>query len=87
MTLRGSSAITSITQTDGNLVSNTTGTIADYTGRGGTLDTTQSAIARTITTLTKSPGFTFLKHSAVTITNDDLDTAFETYQISLSETT
>lgn len=87
LTLRGSSAVTSITQTDGTCISNTIGTITTYTGRGGTLDTIQSALARTITTLTKSPGFTLLLHSAVTITNDDLDAAFETYQISLSETT
>ena len=86
LTLSGNDAATSITQTGGTCIYNSTGTITTYVGRGGTLDTVQSALARTITTLTKSPGFTFLRHTNVTVTNDNLDTAFETFSIVVSET-
>jgi len=84
ITLRGTSAVTAVVQTGGTVVSNTTGTIALYTGRSGLLDTTQSALPRTITTLTKSPGFTFDRHIAVTVTNDNLDTAFQVFEISIN---
>jgi len=84
VTLRGSSTVTAVVQTDGTVISNTTGTITLYTGRGGLLDTSDSALARTITTLTKSPGFTFNRHSAVTVTNDNLDTDFEVFEIAVN---
>jgi hypothetical protein len=87
MTLDGTTAITSVIQTDGTVIWNSTGTCTAYTGRGGLLDTTQTALARTLTTLTKSPGFTILRHTNVTIPNDNLDTDFETYEISVSEAT
>lgn len=72
--LEGSGAIATVIQTGGNVESNTTGTITTYTARGGTLDLQKSSFARTITTLTKSQGFTLLLDDGVTITNDNLDT-------------
>lgn len=86
VTLSGSTAVTSVIQTAGTCISNTTGTTTTYTGRGGTLDTTQSALARVITTLVKSPSFTLLRHINVTITNDNLDSDFETFEIAVNET-
>lgn len=85
VTLSGSTAVTSVTQTGGICVSNTTGTTTLYTGRGGTLDTVQSSVARTITTLVKSPNFTILRHINVTITNDNLDSDYDTFEIAVTE--
>jgi len=84
LTLNGSTAVTAVVQTDGTVISNTTGTTTAYTGRGGLLDTSQSALARTFTTLTKSPGFTFSRHSAVIVTNDNLDSAFQVFEIAIN---
>lgn len=84
LTLQGSTTVTAVIQTDGTVISNTTGAITAYTGRGGLLDTSQSALARTITTLTKSPGFTFNRHSSVTVTNDNLDSDFQIFEISIN---
>jgi hypothetical protein len=81
---RGSSAVTQIVQTGGDVVSNTLGTIADYVGRGGTLDLTQSALARTITQLTRSPDFTYNYHTNVSIGSELLDSDFETFEISIT---
>ena len=84
ITLKGTTAITAVVQTGGTVIWNSTGTITAYTGRSGLLDTTDSALARTITTLTKSPGFTFDRHIAVIVTNDNLDTAFQVFEISIN---
>lgn len=82
--LEGSATVTSITQTGGTVESNTTGIITTYTGRGGILDLQQSAFTRTITTLTKSPGFTVRYDDSVTITNDNLDTAYKQSTITVT---
>jgi hypothetical protein len=82
--LEGTTAITAITQTGGTVIQNSTGTITTYTARGGTLDLQQSAFARTITTLTKSPGFVLRYDDNVTITNDNLDTAYQQPIITVS---
>jgi hypothetical protein len=84
LTLEGSTAMTQIIQSGGTVNYNSTGTIADYVGRGGTLETTQSALPRTISQLTKSAGFTINRHTNVTITSDLLDADYETFIISVS---
>lgn len=82
--LEGSGTISLIEQTGGEIISNTTGTITTYTARGGTLTTTESAIARTITTITQSPGFTFNRNENVTVTNDNFDTVFAEFTVSIT---
>ena len=84
VTFEGSTAISEIIQTDGTVINNSTGTVTTYTGRGGILDLQQSAFARTITTLTKSPDFTLLYDDSVTITNDNLDTDFKQLTIAVT---
>lgn len=84
MRLEGTGAISSIIQTGGELIWNSTGTVNSYDGIGGTLETTDSALARTITTLTKSPGFTFNRNENVTVTNDNFNTDFAEFIISIT---
>lgn len=80
----GTTATTTITQTGGAVTHNSTGTVTTYTGRGGQLDLSQSSFARTITTLTSSPGFTSIRNENVTITNDNLDSDYDTHTISVN---
>jgi len=84
ITLEGTGAIATIIQTGGEVVWNSTGTITTYTGRGGTLTTTDSTLARTITTLTKSVGFTFNRNENITVTTDAFDTAYSNFTITLT---
>lgn len=84
MRLEGTGAITSIIQTGGELIWNSTGTVLLYDGIGGTLETTDSALARIITTLIKSPGFTFNRNENVIVTNDNFNTDFAEFSISIT---
>ena len=84
MRLEGSGAISSVIQTGGELIWNSTGTITAYEGIAGILETTDSALARTITTLTSSPGFTFNRNENVIVTNNNLNTNFAEFSISIT---
>ena len=80
----GTAATTSIIQTGGIVESNSTGTITSYTGISGQLDLSKSSFARTITTLTASPGFTSIRNENITITNDNLDSDYDVFTVSVN---